>query len=136
MPFKKSASEPKQKGQEQAAQKQSQSSNSQLPSLRVKIDRPGSPDSSTLAYASVTIGGAYSIHGVKVMNSAKGPFVSMPCTAYKGPNGETKYAENFHPVTAEARNAINQAVSDAYSQYLAQEQSAAPAENAGMSQNM
>ncbi len=60
----------------------------------------------------------------------------MPCTAYTDGNGEKKYSENFHPVTSEARTAINQAVSNAYSQYMAQQQSTAPAEGAGMTQNM
>ena len=37
-----------------------------------------STSGSTLARASVTLGGCFAVRGIKIMNSTKGPFVSMP----------------------------------------------------------
>ena len=50
-----------------------------LPYIKVKIDKIISlEESKTKAFASVTIGGAVVVHGVRIMNSAKGLFVAMP----------------------------------------------------------
>ena len=38
-----------------------------------------------LANASVTLGGCFAVRGLRIMNSEKGPFVSMP--GYKSQNG-------------------------------------------------
>ena len=52
-------------------------------------------------------------------------------------NGETKYNDTFHAITAEARNALVDAVNDAYEQKLQEQQEqkgAAP--DQAMSQQM
>jgi stage V sporulation protein G len=69
------------------------------------------------ATASLTIGGAFAVHGIKVIDGSKGQFVSMP--SYK--SGES-YKDIFHAVTAEARQQMNEAVLAAYEQKLAEEQ--------------
>ncbi|MDD3963156.1 MAG: SpoVG family protein [Synergistaceae bacterium] len=74
---------------------------------------------STLATASVNINGAFAIRGVKVMDSSKGPFVSLP--GYKAGNGEFK--DICFPCTKEARQQFDGAVMDAYQQALTQVQS-------------
>lgn len=82
------------------------------------------PDSNIKAFASVTIDGLFAVHGLRVMESQKGRFVNMPSTSYKDANGETKYSDIFHAVTKEARNALNQAVLNAYELRLQQVQQA------------
>ena len=58
------------------------------------------------------------------MESQKGRVVNMPSTSYKDANGETKYSDIFHAVTKEARNALNQAVLNAYELRMQQVQQA------------
>ncbi len=90
------------------------------PTIRAKIDRMvDRPNSSVQAYASATIGGAYAIHGIAVRDSERGLFVSMPSTKFTR-NGQTEYSETFHPVTGEAREALHNAVLEAYEQQLGQ----------------
>lgn len=63
-----------------------------------------------LANASVTIGGCFAIRGVRVMNSEKGAFVSMP--QRKAADGE--YKDICFPTTAEMRKTLNSAVLGEY----------------------
>lgn len=72
------------------------------------------PESTVKAYASVSFDGAFAVHGIKVCENEKGRFVSMPSTSYKDRNEETKYSDTFHPITKEAREALNQSVLNAY----------------------
>ena len=83
--------------------------------ISIRIDQLVNKEGSHLkAFASVTIGGAFAVHGVRVMDSEKGLFVQMPQRAFKRGEGETEYSDVFHPVTAEARAAINEGVMAAY----------------------
>ena len=79
------------------------------------------PDSSIKAFASVTLDGYFAVHGIKVCDSEKGLFVSMPSTSYTS-NGETKYRDTFHPITKGAREALTQAVLDKYDEAISQSQ--------------
>ena len=100
------------------------------PQVEARIDRMVDGDYKTKAYASVTIA------GLRVIETDKGRFISMPQESYKK-NGETVYNDTFHAVTAEARTALVDAVNDAYEQRLQErmEQSEdAPAQ--GMEQQM
>jgi stage V sporulation protein G len=56
------------------------------------------------------------------MDSDKGLFVAMPSRTYEDRNGETKYADIAHPISAEVRTAINDSVLKAYENALAEEQ--------------
>ena len=91
-----------------------------LPSIQVRIDRLNDYEGSNVkAFASVNIGGAFAIHGIKVVDSPKkGLFVSMPSNSYTDAEGNTKYSDVFHAVTAEARTGLNEKVMDAYEQAL------------------
>lgn len=61
-----------------------------LPYIKVRIDKlVDVEDCNTKAFASVTVGGAVAIHGIRVMNSRKGLFVAMPASNYVDENGET-----------------------------------------------
>ena len=92
------------------------------PSIRAKIDRLVDSDGNTRAYASVNVAGAVAIHGIRVIDSRKGLFVSMPNRSYKDSNGNTQYSDIAHAVTKEVREAINKHVLEAYNQALAESQ--------------
>lgn len=74
-----------------------------------------STSGSTLAKASVTLGGCFAVRGIKVMNSEKGPFVSMP--GYRTSNG---FKDLCFPCTPEFHKQFQQTVLNAYRQELAQ----------------
>ena len=92
--------------------------------IKAKIDRLyDQPDSNLLAFASVTLDESFALHGIRVVNGEKGVFAAMPSQSYQK-NGETKYSDTFHPITAPARDAIQQAVVAAYQNALEQAQAA------------
>ena len=92
------------------------------PTVSVRIDRMvDREDSKVRAYASANIGGAFAIHGIRVVDSQKGLFVQMPQRSYEK-DGTTKYEDIFHPITADARTALNSAVLSAYEQRLHMEE--------------
>ena len=83
-------------------------------SISARIDRMvDSANSKVKAVASVTIGGAFAVHGIKVIDSQKGLFVQMPQSSYEK-GGQKHYTDQFHPITANAREELNAAVLDAY----------------------
>ena len=88
------------------------------------------PDSKVKAIVGVNIGGEYAIHGIKVIDSEKGRFVSMPNDKWTDSEGKIKYTDTFHAVSKEARDKLIGTVMAAYEQKLAevQSQSNAPAE--------
>lgn len=95
-----------------------------LPYINARIDNLISlEESKTKAFASVTIGGAVAIHGIRVMNSAKGLFVAMPANTYVDNNGEKHFSEIAHPISKEARGLLNSKVMEAYNQALDEQQS-------------
>lgn len=87
------------------------------PQIEARIDRLVDGDFKTRAYASATISGAFAVHGIRIIESDKGRFISMPQESYKK-NGETKYNDTFHAITADARTALVDAVNEAYEQKL------------------
>ena len=94
-----------------------------VPRINAKIDSLVNNDTNLRAFASITVGGAVAIHGIRVMDSKKGLFVSMPSYSYEDRNGETQYADYAHPISGGARNAINKKVLDAYEQALDESES-------------
>lgn len=93
-----------------------------LPKITARIDRLVEQEGSGVkAIASVNIGGAFAVHGIKVIDSVKGIFISMPSNSYKK-EGRTKYNEICHPITAEARNELIDRVTEAYEAKLSEEQ--------------
>lgn len=93
-----------------------------LPNITARIDRLVEQDASSVkAYASVNIGGAFAVHGIKVIDSVKGIFVSMPSNSYKK-DGKVEYSDICHPITAEARNELIEKVTEAYKIKLGEEQ--------------
>ena len=95
-------------------------------------------ESSIKAIASVNIGGAFAMHGIKVIDSYKGMFVSMPSESYTDRDGNKQYKEICHPINGAARNELVQKVQDAYRQALEEQQSEneAQAESEPLAQGM
>lgn len=117
------------------------------PFIHAKIDRIIDYENSHVrAYASANIGGAFAIHGIKIIDSPKGLFVAMPQNSYTNAKGEIAYRDIFHAVTANARSSLNSQVLEAYERELTQSQNSmenedaseneAESENSDMSQKM
>ena len=102
------------------AQEQVREQTSNLPTIQARIDHITGYEK-VKAFASANIGGAFAIHGMRVVDGEKGLFVAMPSTSFQR-DGKTEYQETFHPVSGEARKALNDAVLEAYEQKLAEEQ--------------
>ena len=68
-----------------------------------------------LAYASVTLGGCFAVRGLRIVDSTKGPFVSMP--GYKAKDG---CRDICFPCTKEFRQQFQDTVLCAYHRELAQ----------------
>lgn len=94
-----------------------------LPYIKARIDKVvDADDCNTKAFASVTVGDAVAIHGIRVMNSRKGLFVAMPAKSFVDENGKTKFSEIAHPISKEARDMLNSKVMEAYHQALDEQQ--------------
>jgi stage V sporulation protein G len=65
------------------------------------------------AFATVTLGGAYAVRNLRIVDGEKGLFVSMPSEPYEH-DGQKGYRNTFHPVNSEARQALIDAVMNAY----------------------
>ena len=88
------------------------------PSITARIDRLVDYENSKVkAVASANIGGAFAIHGLRVIDSQKGLFVQMPQSSFQR-GGKTEYSDIFHPITAEARSELNSKVLEVYKQKL------------------
>lgn len=81
------------------------------------------PEGKMKAIVSVTLDDAFVIHDVKVVDGQSGLFVAMP--SRKTPNGE--FRDIAHPISQEARDALQQKVLEKYSQALALEEAEAAA---------
>lgn len=126
----------KQNASKMAAQKQNnakeeaQKQKEPVPSIEARIDRLiDREESSIKAIASVNIGNSFAMHGIKVIDSYKGRFVSMPSENYTDKDGNKQYREICHPVSGVARNALVQKVQEAYQQALDEQQTAAEEES-------
>lgn len=92
----------------------------QKPSLNIKAkitQMVDYEDSNVKAVASITIADAFAFHGVKVIESKNGLFVSMPQSKYTK-DGEQKYSDVCHPISSEARAELNSVVLKAYEEQL------------------
>lgn len=87
--------------------------------FKVKLDRLFAEDHRPLAVFSAD-NGQFAVHGIEVKHAAKGPFVQMPQVSYRS-KGNTVYQDIFHPITAEARQALCDAVMEQYQQARAEE---------------
>ena len=118
-----------------APEKQAAPKKEKLPSIDVRIDKLIDYENArTKAVASANIAGCFAVHGIRVVDSEKGLFVSMPATMYQK-DGKTEYSENFHPITNEAREELNKKVLAAYEQKLTEEQTESQEETETLSED-
>ena len=80
-----------------------------VPNISVNI-YPRKDPGKLLAFASVNLGGVFTVKDIRIYNSEKGPFVSMPSTKSK----DGKYYDICHPTTKEMREALHSAVLSEY----------------------
>ena len=88
--------------------------------VEVRIDKMLDGSTKTKAFASANLFGQFAIHGLRVVETDKGRFIAMPQESYEK-NGEKKYTDTFHPITAGARTMLVEAVNNAYEQKLAEQ---------------
>lgn len=81
---------------------------------QVKIRKVFNTDKSVKALASVTIENKMVIHGIRVVETDKGRFVSMPYSVSKDQDGNDIRRDVAHPISVEARKEIEDAVFAAY----------------------
>ena len=112
-----------------AQNKQKNTQTNSIPKIEVRIDRLLTGGGKIKAFATATIGDAFAIHGIRVIESEKGGFVVMPQESYTK-NGEKKFSDTFHAVTTEARTALVEAVDIAYAQKLKEQRQKEKAEEA------
>ena len=117
-----------------------QTNNTQTPEVTAKITwLNDDPQANKRASANITIGRCFTVHGLSVINSSKGLFVVMP-QKVKTDNGESKYYDVAHPITAPMRQLISDKVIGAYNEMIEKQgqsqktetnNSEQPAENTG-----
>ena len=76
----------------------------------VRVRKLNRNDGRKLAVASVTLDNEFVVHDINVIDGDRGLFISMP--SRRMPNGE--YRDIAHPITAEARQKIQDAVLNTY----------------------
>lgn len=96
--------------------------------ITVKIRKTMENAGALKAVASVTFDEMYVVHGVKVIETAKGRFMAMPEETFKNKDGEDVRRDIFHPINAEARANMEAAVFAAYDEAV-KKVSAETAEN-------
>lgn len=117
----------------QTANAEQRGATNRVPYISARIDRMSTdPNSKIRANASVTIGNHFAIHGLKVYDGGDRGLQVL----YPGNKGtDNKFYEDFHPVTKEAREALNGYVLDAYEQKLDQMQTAEQSEDADLEED-
>lgn len=90
--------------------------------IKAQIDRFIGKDNRIKAYASVILGGEYVIRDIAVMDSKNGLFARMPYRSYKDSNGVMQYSDVVFALNETSRNAISDAVLEAYEQRLHMEE--------------
>lgn len=76
----------------------------------VRVRKLNRNDGRKLAVASITLDNEFVVHDINVIDGDRGLFISMP--SRRMPNGE--YKDIAHPITAETRQKIQDAVLNAY----------------------
>ena len=95
-------------------------SQEQLPAVEMRVNRLGKGDGHCLAHLSVTLGGAFAVRGLRLMEGKNGPFLNFP--SYKSSTG---YQDICFPVSAQLRQQMTDAAVAAYRQVLDRHQAEA-----------
>lgn len=78
----------------------------------VRVRKVTGPESKLKAFCSVVFDEMFVVHELRVVEGANGLFVAMP----RRKNGEGEYRDLAHPITAEARALIQNAVLAAFNE--------------------
>ena len=84
--------------------------------LDVKVYPIAEPKGDTLAFAGIGLDGVVAIRGIRIINSDKGMFVSMPQSKGK----DNQYYDVAFPLSGDLRKAISSAVLDGFKQQAAE----------------
>lgn len=84
--------------------------------VKIEIKKVLNGDKPTKAYANVVIDDGIVIHGVGVVETDKGRFMSMPTKTRKTEKGEEITRPVWHPISSSARKEIEEALFKAYEQ--------------------
>lgn len=93
--------------------------------ISVKVRRLVSNSKPLKAVCSVTVDGSYVTHGVKVIETESKTFIAMPSELWKDAEGNDKFRDVCHPINAETRKAMQEAVLSAYNKSLEEDRQAA-----------
>ena len=90
--------------------------------VKAQIDRFIGKENRIKAYASVILGGEYVVRDIAVMDSKNGLFARMPYRSWKDRNGNTQYSDVAFALNETSRNAVSDAVLEAYEQRIQMEE--------------
>ena len=76
----------------------------------VRVTKSKNPDSKIKATASITIDNEFAVHGIKLIESENNIFISFPSRRL----GTGEFVDIAHPINAETRSMIQDAVLEAY----------------------
>ena len=76
------------------------------------------PTGNVKAIADVTLDDSIAIHGVKLIDSKNGTFISMPSDRWQDKDGNFKHSDIVHPTNADTRSALFHAVLDAFNAHV------------------
>lgn len=82
--------------------------------FEVKVRKVIDNDKPLKAVCSVTMDGMFTVHNVRVIKTGKGSFIGMPYEFYTDKDGIVQRRDVFHPISSEARKAMEKAVIAAY----------------------
>ena len=86
--------------------------------IKIEIKKIMKTDKPVKAYANIVIDDAVVIHGVAVVESEKGRYMSMPMTSWKTAKGEEVTIPVCHPISSSARKELEEALFSAYEQKI------------------
>ena len=82
--------------------------------FEVKVRKLIYNDKPLKAVCSVTMDGMFAVHNVRVIKTDKGTFIGMPFEVHTDKDGNEQRRDVFHPISSEARKAMEEAVITAY----------------------
>ena len=90
--------------------------------IKAKIDRLIGNDNRIQSLCQRYSGGEYVIRDIAVMDGKNGLFARMPYRSYKDRNHEVQYSDTVFALNDTSRNALSDAVIEAYEQRLQMEE--------------
>ena len=93
---------------------------SNLPKINVKVTSVKDDETHIRGFANAIIADSFAINGIAIVDGKNGLFASLPKRSYEDENKAIQYKKICSPITAEAREALNDKVIDAYKEYIAQ----------------